>query len=163
MPDLEGRLDLFEPISVLQMLNLACATGELRLKSGRNSARIYFNCGSVSYAEIAEKPMKLGEHLVSRGLLSSEELERCLAKKEAGKRIGDVLIEEGCLDEATLREAVEEQIKTAIYEVVKWKSGVFVFTSGKEPRGQDVLIDVPLDHLVLEGLKRMDEEEGKSG
>jgi hypothetical protein len=41
---------------------------------------------------------------------------------------------------------------------VRWRGGRFRFTSGRKPKSQDVFIDIPLDHLILEGLKRLDEE-----
>jgi Domain of unknown function (DUF4388) len=45
-----------------------------------------------------------------------------------------------------------------VYELVRWRTGRFRFTSGRRPKAQEVLIDIPLDHLILEGLKRLDEE-----
>ena len=45
-----------------------------------------------------------------------------------------------------------------MYEVVRWRKGWFQFDAGKKPTSQDVFIDIPLDNLMLEGLKRLDEE-----
>ena len=53
---------------------------------------------------------------------------------------------------------IEEQIKEVVYEVVRWKKGWFQFSADKKPGEQDVFIDIPLDSLILEGLKRLDEE-----
>ena len=58
----------------------------------------------------------------------------------------------------SLRRAIEEQIKEVVYEIVRWRAGRFRFTSGRKPKAQDVFIDIPLDYLILEGLKRLDEE-----
>ena len=49
-----------------------------------------------------------------------------------------------------------------VYEVVRWRKGWFQFGAGKKPTAQDVFIDIPLDNLMLEGLKRLDEE-GENG
>lgn len=160
--DLKGNLRVFEPISVFQMLNLSLATGELLLKIKGNAASVFFDRGKVTYAEIANRPVRLGEYLVGEGLISRKQLEGCLAKREEGKKLGSILVEEGVLDEGTLERAIEEQIKEVIYEVVKWREGLFVFTAGKRPSAQDIFIDIPLDHLMLEGLKRMDEEGEKA-
>jgi hypothetical protein len=103
--------------------------------------------------------VKLGEYLVKEGLISKETLEQVLEERpRRRKRIGVLLIESGCIKEAELRTAIEEQIKEVIYEVVRWQNGSFSFNSGKKPAAQEVRIDIPLDHLVLEGLKRLDEE-----
>ena len=70
MPDLEGNLSVFQPISVMQMLNLAGATGELRVVGESNSANIFFEGGNVTYAGISNRPIRLGEYLVRGGVVS---------------------------------------------------------------------------------------------
>jgi hypothetical protein len=159
MSDLKGDLAVFEPISVMQMLNLAEATGELKLARRGNSARVYFEKGNVTFAGIKNRPVKLGEYLVREGLIDEEALNDALGKlASAKKRIGALLIEAGHIDEAMLTRAVMEQVKEVIFEIVRWKEGTFSFDKDKEPAAQEVRIDIPLDHLMLEGLKRLDEE-----
>jgi hypothetical protein len=143
---------------VLQLISLQSSTGELTFESGINTARVYFNAGSVTFAEIADRRVKLGEHLVSQGLLSRAHLERALELKEDGRKLGTILVEIGAIDAVSLRRAIEEQIKEVMYELVRWKNGRFRFTNGRRPKAQDIFIDIPLDHLILEGLKRLDEE-----
>jgi hypothetical protein len=156
--DLRGNLAVFGPISILQLINLAQSTGELTFESGINTARVYFDNGSVTFAEIANRKVKLGEFLVSEGLVTRERLERALEARDGRKRLGTLLVETGAIDAVSLRRAIEEQIKEVMYEIVRWKGGRFRFTSGRRPKAQDIFIDIPLDHLILEGLKRLDEE-----
>lgn len=159
--DLVGKLEVFEPVFVFQMLNLAGATGELKLDSPDNSAIVYFENGNVTFAEIRERPVKLGEYLVSRGYISEAQLQATLKKRRKGKRLGSLLIENGILKENALREALEEQVKETIYEAVKWNKGTFSFIEGKRPPSREISIDIPLNTLMLEGLKRWDEAGGK--
>jgi len=156
--DLRGNLAVFGPISILQLINLAQSTGELTFESGANTARVYFDNGSVTFAEIANRRVKLGEYLVNEGLITRERLELALAARDGRKRLGTLLVETGAVDAVSLRRAIEEQIKEVMYELVRWKGGRFRFTSGRRPKAQDIFIDIPLDHLILEGLKRLDEE-----
>jgi hypothetical protein len=156
--DLRGNLAVFGPISILQLINLAQSTGELTLESGANTARVYFDNGSVTFAEVASRKVRLGDYLVAEGLVSREQLERALIDRTSRRRIGAVLMDMGVIEERALRHAIEEQIKEVMYEVVRWKAGRFRFASGRKPKAQDVFIDIPLDHLLLEGLKRLDEE-----
>jgi hypothetical protein len=156
--DLRGNLAVFGPISVLQLISLAQSTGELTFESGANTARVYFDNGSVTFAEIANRRVKLGEYLVSQGLVTREILDRALVERDGRKRLGTVLVETGAIEAGVLRRAIEEQIKEVMYEVVRWKGGRFRFASGRRPKAQDIFIDIPLDHLILEGLKRLDEE-----
>ena len=156
--DLEGNLAVFEPISVFQLISLAEATGELSLDVGDNSARVFFDGGSVTYAEISNRKVKLGEYLVQQKLVTQKNLDKILVKNRKGKKLGRLLVEGDVIDEPLLRSAIEEQIKEVVYEVVRWKKGWFQFSAGKKPGEQDVFIDIPLDSLILEGLKRLDEE-----
>lgn len=158
MQDLEGNLGVFEPISVLQLLSLIQASGELELLTESNSARLYFERGNLTFAGIANRPIKLGELLLKEKRIKRKELDRILRKKQEGKRLGVLLMEAGVIKESELRQAIEEQIKEVVYEIVRWHDGRFVFSNGKRPKAQDILLDIPLDHLVLEGLKRLDEE-----
>jgi hypothetical protein len=156
--DLRGNLAAFGPISVLQLISLQSSTGELTFESGINTARVYFDAGSVTFAEIANRRVKLGEYLVNEGLVAKAHLDRALEIKEDRQRLGSILVEIGAIDAASLRRAIEEQIKEVMYELVGWKTGRFRFTTGRRPKAQDIFIDIPLDHLILEGLKRLDEE-----
>lgn len=158
MSDLEGNLSVFGPITALQMPNLAQASGKLELRTDSNSASIFFEKGNVTYAELADQPLKLGEYLLRDGSITQSVLDKTLAIKPKGKRLGLVLVEAGVIEETDLQSALKEQIKEVIYEVVRWQEGRFIFTSGDRPDATEVLIDSPLDHLMLEGLKRLDEE-----
>jgi hypothetical protein len=159
MPVLKGDLAVFQPIAVMQMLNLASATGELRLLRDGNSASVYFEKGNLTFAGIKNRPVKLGEYLVRKGLVPRGALDEALARRASShKRIGALLVEAGHIGETGLKTAVVEQIKEVVFEIVRWQAGTFVFHLGKSPAPQEILIDIPLDHLMLEGLTRLDEE-----
>lgn len=158
MQDLQGSLEIFEPISVLQLINLAQASGELALVTAENSAKVYFERGNVTFAGLSNRPVKLGELLLREKRIRRDDLDRILSQKSKGKKLGALLIEAGVIKERELQRAIEEQIKEVIYEIVRWRDGTFSFVHGKKPKAQEVVIDIPLDHLMLEGLKRMDEE-----
>jgi hypothetical protein len=163
MSDLRGDLAVFEPISVMQMLHLAGATGELRLHGGENSASVFFEKGNLTFAGIENRPVKLGEYLVRKGIVAQSALDDALKRRPGRrKRIGEILVDAGHIEEAGLRRAVVEQIKDVVYEIVRWQKGTFVFHRDRKPAPQEILIDIPLDHLMLEGLKRLDEERENS-
>lgn len=158
MPHLEGNLKVFGPITALQMPNLEQASGEMELITDDNSATVFFERGNVTYADMANEPARLGGYLVKYGLITRPVLEKVLRLRIKGKRLDTVLVELGIIQEEDLRAALKERIKEVIYEVVRWREGRFVFTSNKKPDSVEVLIDSPLDHLMLEGVRRMDEQ-----
>ena len=58
----------------------------------------------------APGPTALGQLVLRRGLLSDEQLESALAEHlSSGRRLGEVLIDSGFLDERQLADLLEEQ------------------------------------------------------
>jgi hypothetical protein len=160
--DLRGDLKAFEPVFVFQLLNLALATGKLRIKGSDTIASIYFDRGNIRFAEISARPVKLGEYLVREGYVSAEMLKDALTKQTRRTKLGKILVRDKILDESVLKQAITEQIKEVVFEVVKWNQGTFTFHKDKQPKSEDIFIDIPLDRLMLEGLTRWDESGGDS-
>jgi len=157
--DLRGRIDLFGVTNIFQMLNLAEATGKLVLTGSEQKARVYFHQGRLIYARTDARMERLGEYLVRTGVLSLSQLEGAKMKAEhsAGKRIGAILVDGGSLTEDQLTGAVTAQIKEVVYQLVGMEDGTFAFYSQIYPENEDILLDVSLDMLMVEGLRKLDE------
>jgi hypothetical protein len=160
--DLKGDLAVFEPVTVFQLINFAQQSGRLDINGKENSAQVFFDAGNVVYAEIDERATRLGEYLVQNKVITQRALDGALVTSHKKKQLlGAVLLKSRKIKEVDLRGALEDQVKEVIYEVVRWRQGTFEFQHGQEPADQVVSIDIALDHLMLEGFKRMDEEEGQ--
>jgi hypothetical protein len=157
MRDLQGRLEVIEPMAVLQMLNHVRATGRLQLSAGRNRAEVFFERGNISFASVDARPFRIGEYLVEQGAVERTTLQRFLDDRKPGKKLGTRLIEAGVVAAELIEHAVEMQIREVIYQVVRWREGRFQFRAGERPVGEDILNQAPLDHLMLESARRMDE------
>ena len=161
--DFGGDLSILEPSIVFQIMSLSALTGEIKFVTADNVASFYFKDGELIYATIDTRKRKLGRFLIERGLITEEQLSKVLreyASKEGYERIGHALIARGYLDYNSLAAAIQEQMKEVVYEVLKWKKGQFIYFHSMLPQDEDILLDVKLDHLILEGLKRLDEAEG---
>lgn len=158
--DLGGDLSVLEPSVVFQVMNMAGITGEIKFVTPESVASFYFRSGELIYATIDSRKTRLGEVLVERGWISQEQLDAALREHATAKRrgrIGNTLIARKHIDYETLVKAVSEQIKEVVYEVLAWKHGNFILMKDVLPKDEDILLDVKLDHLILEGLKRIDE------
>ena len=156
--ELQGDLSTFKPHMVLQIVDHAHASGELVFQTDENAAGIFFKSGRVQFASIKNRPIRLGVLLLNKGHISQEQLEEALSIQSAGKRLGKVLIENGFIDNATLRKVIQDQIKEVIYTIMGWNEGRFFFIKDRHPKNQDILIDTPIDSLMLEGIVRLDEQ-----
>lgn len=157
MQDLEGNLEVFEPVAVLQMVNLARVTGKLRMARARTVATVFFERGNITFAELTTRTWTFGENLVRQGHGGRKTLGRLLRYKDAWKKLGDRLVQTRAVRADTGREAVGTQIREVIYELLRWNEGRFVFVRGERPKDEKVLLDVPLDEVMMEGLRRLDE------
>lgn len=161
--DFGGNLSILEPSIVFQIMSLSALTGEIKFVTADNVASFYFKEGELIYATIDTRKIKLGRFLIEKGLITEEQLSKTLREytsKEGYERIGHALIARGYLDYNSLAAAIQEQMKEVVYEVLKWKKGQFIYFHGIVPQDEDILLDVKLDHLILEGLKRLDEAKG---
>ena len=158
--DLGGDLAVMDPAMIFQVTGICGLTGKMKFITIDNVASFWFREGGLLFATIDTGKKKIGEFLIDHEMISGKQLDEALdeIKKEDGKkRIGNILIDRGYLDYETLETAIHEQIKEVVYEVLPWTSGQFVFFSGVEPENEDILLDIRMDHLILEGLKRIDE------
>lgn len=158
--DFCGDLSALEPSVVFQLMSMSCLTGEIKFITTDNVASLYFRDGDLIYATVDTRRKKLGRFLVEKGLLTEEQLNKVLKEywsREGYERIGHILISKAYIDYESLASAIQEQMKEVVYEVLSWKKGQFIFFNNVLPEDEDILIDVKLDHLLLEGLKRIDE------
>ena len=163
--DFGVNLSVLEPTAVFQAINMSGLTGALKLITLNNVARFYFKKGELIFATIETRRRKIGEFLVERNLISERQLDTALEeyrKDKGNRKIGHFLIEGGFLDHDSLDSAIRDQMKEVVYEAIRWTAGQFVFFHRAEPEKEDILLDVKLDFLILEGLKRLDEDAKES-
>ncbi len=158
--DFGGDLSALEPSIVFQIMNIAGSTGQLKFVTPTNVASFYFKTGELIYATIDTRRKRIGEVLIEKGWITNDQLGAVLrehATKKSPERIGHSLIARKYLDYETLVTAIQEQMKEVVYEVLAWKQGLFLFMKDILPQDEDILLDVKIDYLILEGLKRIDE------
>ena len=157
--DLRGRIELFGVANIFQLLHLAQATGKLVLHGCEQRARVYFHQGRLIYARTDARTERLGDYLVRSGLLERSQLEGAKMKAglAGGKRIGTILVEVGSITDQQLKEAVRSQIEEIVFQLVTIEEGNFAFYSQIYPENEDILLDVSLDYLMLEGMRKLDE------
>ena len=99
---LPGRLRLTTLGDLLGALHRACASGTLELvevegaRAGR-SHRVFFEAGLIEEVDTSLNHPRLGEILARDGLLSMAALARVARRvtEQPGKRVGEILVEEG--------------------------------------------------------------------
>ena len=161
---LAGDLAVVSIADVLMLLQDRGYTGTVHLGHGRMQMDIYLGQGRVQFAGahgVAEEFL-LGRFLVGGGYLTQDELAAALddrRKAGGGELLGAFLCAKGRLTPANLRKAMTKQTSALVFESLRWGSGRFRFRPESElPQvARDASLDLPVDGLILEGLRRVEE------
>jgi hypothetical protein len=156
---LRGDLGHFFPAEVLQLLQLAQATGRLELDRGGERAVIHLERGRPVHARTSGGNVRTGEILVHRGALEPASLERALAEQQArpDQRLGALLVAARAVTAEQAHDAVREVSRRILYGLLLWRDGTFRFVPGDAGPVEDVRLDLDLDRLILEGMRQADE------
>lgn len=157
-PALEGDLRHFTPPEVLQLLQLAQATGRLDLERTNERAELFVERGRLSFARTDARAVRTGELLVHRGHATQEAVASALRTQVGrGRPLGALLIEDGAASLEHVSQAVHEAMRRVVYGLLLWRDGRFRFLPGERRALADLEIDLDLDRLILEGLKQADQ------
>jgi len=156
---IKGSLKEASLPDVLQLLALGQKSGCLSVADRANFGSIYFDRGRITYASIVNRPDRLGDILVKHGELDADRLNAGIAMqhRDRGKRLGQILVEQGWVSRATLEHYVRFQIEEAVYLLFTWAQGTFKFEADVRPDHEELLVSINPESLLLEGARRTDE------
>ena len=161
--DFGGNLSIVQPQTIFQTFSMSSLSGMLKFVTVGNVASFYFDEGALIFATIDTRKKRIGEFLIERGHITADQLDNALEAWRAMKgreRIGQIMIERRFIEFDSLAASIKDQMKEVVYEVLPWKKGYFIFFNNVKPENEDILLDlfdVRVDYLLLEGLRRLDE------
>ena len=157
---LEGDLTHFFPSEVLQLLQLAQAQGRLEFTRAGEQVDLWFDRGRPVFARTSGLAVRSGELLMHKNGITAHALGRALDRQriEPGRRLGELLVEQGDASRPQVEDAVHEVLRRIVYNVILWRDGRFRFLPGEHSQREDITLDLDLDRLILEGLRLADQE-----
>ena len=159
---LQGNLQEFSLPNIFQLVKMSAKSGSLTIRREGESGRIFFRNGMITYAYSSSQLLPLGERLVKAGVISAPQLKQALAaqrKSPDGSRLGNILLEQGRIDRETLEQAVREQIQDTTFNFFSWNDGEFEFGADDSPPEEDILVEMNVETVIMEGCRRIDEWE----
>jgi len=160
---IEGPLKELGIHDVFQLLDLSRKTGALRVTSElrHNQGTIYFEEGTIVFAEIRSNPHPLGGLLLRTGKITERDLERArdLQERQGDKRrLGAILVALGAITQREVERQVRFQVEEVVFEVMSWNEGYFSFGEGAvSDVPTEVAVRIPVEALLMEGARRIDE------
>lgn len=156
---LRGTLKDFGIADIFQLIGHQGKTGTLTVRDRDREVQIVFVDGSIVRAESTTRRERdlLGRMLVRAELVTEDQLQQALSlQKQTGKRVGELLIEAGALEAATLKQFTRLQTNETIYQLFLWNGGTYEFNQAhvQMPPGAEVIRS---ESVLMEGFRQVDE------
>jgi len=156
---IKGSLKEASLADVCQLLAMGQKTGCLSITDRSRFGQIYFERGRITFARIVNRRDRLGDLLIRDGRLTDAQLREVLdaQAKEPDRRLGELMVAGGYITQAELAAIIRIQIEEAIYHLFTWSRGSFYFEVDERPESADILVSVNPESLLLEAACRIDE------
>jgi len=157
---LEGSLKDFGLADILQLIFFQRKTGVLNINARFDKVKLTFIDGNVVGAESKKRieANRLGKVLVKKGLLREDELRSLLEEQKNSQfKLGHILIKKGLVKQEDIIDIISNQIKETVIQVFGWKDGYYEFLPQAIPVDKDIPISIDTQHLLMEGLRIVDE------
>jgi len=143
---------------LLQWVSQSRKTGTLSVEGQPHNKKIYFRDGLVAAASSENPKEFLGYYLVGWNYIAEEELEELLDMQEQhGTLLGELLVIIGRLSRENLQHILQVKTEESIYELFLWQEGDFRFLENILPAKKFQPLNLPVEMIILEGVRRMDE------
>jgi hypothetical protein len=160
---LEGKIEDFSIGEIVQIIGMGRKTGTLIIEGAREQVSIYFKNGKAVYANPVYQREHLGNILVKHGVVTRDDINEALDRQKElnGRRgrvrVGSILISMGVLSKDQLSKYVTDQIKESMYLIMAEKSGTFKFLPDLDVSLHDIVIELNVEEIILEGTRLIDE------
>ena len=155
-----GDLGSFGLTEILEFMRVQQKTGSLVISSRQGAGVVRLVQGRLTSVS-APGVQRLGETLVSRGIISRADLDAALAIQRADLRqtseaLGSLLLRKRPGDREQLSQAVLQQILDGLAEMLSWREGAFSFHPGTQVEVPSISFDT--QSVVMEFFRMTDDD-----
>ena len=148
---MQGTLDTFSVVEVLQLLSKARRSGTLHIECTDRLIDVHFVHGRIAEARDSTRVFTdtvIGSQLLKRLLINEAQLREALDYQERHPQpLGTILVQKGFLHERELREVLSRQVASTFVAAKAAGSGTFMFVADPHPKPVEcITIDT---HAVL--------------
>jgi hypothetical protein len=135
---MQGTLDTFSVVEILQVLGSAKHSGTLHIECSDRQVDVRFVSGHIAETRDSTRvpaDTTLGSQLLRRSLITEPQLSEALAEQETNPcPLGTLLVARGFLTEADLRDVLSRQIARTLVGAKASGEGTFVFVADAESK-----------------------------
>ena len=154
---LKGNLKTMSLAELLQWIGAARKVGTLLISGDPLEKKIFFKDGTI-IGSFSDDPSEfLGQFMLSEGIISEQQLKDAFdLQAQTRVMLGRILVKKGLVSEAKVSEILRLKAEETIYSLFLWEQADFEFLEGELPPGDQVLVSIPVEDVLLEGLRRYD-------
>jgi len=158
---LVGNIRDFGLSDFLYLVDRGYKTGCLHLDRLDESASLYFEKGKLITAARKEQSALLTDLLMNRGKLTPQQVEHAvqIQQNDGGATLSQILIQLEYITRDELQKLLQQHIEESVYGLFGWPDGEFRFEQNQRPEPTEPIMPIPLpvEHLIMEGVRRIDE------
>ncbi len=155
---LYGDFRTFHVTDLLQWIESTRKSGVIEFEQNRIKRAIVCREGRIVACTSDDPATRLGQSLLAKGRITETQLQVALqAHETTGKILGEILVEQGAVEQADVDRHVAAKAEEAIYSLFDQDDTFFQFDErGVEP---DFLVhvDLRIQDVLLKGCRRYDE------
>jgi DnaJ-domain-containing protein 1 len=157
---LTGLLMDYRLSDLLIGIHRAKKTGVLEIRSDPILKRVYIRNGEIIFSASNQAADRLGEVLIEEGKINQEQYDQSVELlKKTGKRQGTILVELGYLKPQELFWAVRHQVEKIILGLFNLKDGGFHFKEGPLPSEEVITLKLSVANLVFKGITSINDKD----
>ncbi len=159
---LEGNLKDFSLTDMFRLLASGSKSGTLHVEGTAGEGIVCFRDGQVFHASSSGAGETAGKRLVRSGVISDKQLRQAQGlmkiqkKDKAGRRLGQILVDEGYVEASVLEEFIREQISDALFDLMRWEEGELRFESDELCADVDLGMTVNIDAVLADSGRRLE-------
>src|SRR6266566_9735083 len=155
---IHGNLTTMSVPDLLQFLATGGKTGALKFSRGKITKEIYFESGLIVGSYSNDPKEYLGQALIHSGKIDEGRLQLAIeTQRNAGGLLGEILITKGLLSEEDVLEVLRTRTAEIIYDLFLWDEAQFEFFDNKPFREHLIRIAVHPTAVIMDGIYRVDE------
>jgi len=159
---LVGNIQDFGLSDFLYLVDRGYKTGCLHLERGDDAAVLFFEKGKLIYAARGDGKEE-GNVLVQLGKITEQQLQQARqahSNGSNGQNLSQAIVSENILSQEELQQTLQTHIEeSVVYQLFGWPDGEFRFEHGQKPAPDTPVMPIPVavEHLIMEGVRRIDE------
>jgi hypothetical protein len=147
-----------ELAELLQWITLGRKTGSLTFVRNKIKNYVFFKDGKIISSKSNEPTKQLGHYLLFHGKITEAQLKRALEIQQQNRmNLGKILVAEGHITKEDAERALIGRTEEVIYDLFLWEEGYFHFTANGFSLDELILIDLDINSILFEGVRRKDE------